>query len=249
MIEAIKSAVDIVKQFQNKKKIRGYVLTGAGVSRASNIPTFRGEDGLWERYDFEEVATLKGWMRNPEKIWKMYQEGIEMILHAEPNAAHKAIVTLEELGLVQDVITQNADSLHQKAGSNRVLEVHGNLTRVKCISCGKKQQFTEPPSVIPPLCDCGGMLRPDVVLFNELLPEKEIAQAFTIASKADLVFVIGTSAEVIPAATLPSISKSNGAKILVFNPEKTAHVDIADVFVQGPSEVSLPLFIKELKNI
>ena len=249
MIVDIKEAAELVKQFQKRNKLKGYVLTGAGVSRASNIPTFRGEDGLWERYDFEEVATLEAWVRNPKKIWKMYQEGIELILQAKPNATHKAIVALEEVGLIQEVITQNADSLHQKAGSSKVLEVHGNLTRVKCISCGKTQQFTEPPKIIPPYCDCGGMLRPDVVLFHELLPEKEIAQAFRIASKADLAFVIGTSAEVVPAATLPSISKANGAKILVFNPEKTDHVDIADVFIQGPSEITLPLFIKELKNL
>ncbi|NHJ04180.1 MAG: NAD-dependent deacylase [Candidatus Heimdallarchaeota archaeon] len=246
MKQAIDKALNIITELQQVKKIRGYVLTGAGISKASHIPTFRGEDGLWEKYDFEEVATFEAWMRNPEKIWKLYQEGIDLILNAEPNAAHKAISQLENLSLCQYIITQNVDSLHQKAGSKNVIEVHGNLTRIKCTVCDKKQMLTKSPEVIPPLCTCGNLYRPDVVLFNETLPEKEISKAFEIAAKSDLVFVIGTSAEVIPAATLPLISKRNGAVVIVFNPEKTAHVQIADVFIQGKCEETLPIFLHEL---
>ncbi|HUU76803.1 MAG TPA: NAD-dependent deacylase [candidate division Zixibacteria bacterium] len=246
MKQAIDKACNLIIKLQQLKKIRGYVLTGAGVSKASDIPTFRGEDGLWERYDFEEVATYDAWIRNPEKIWKLYQEGIDLILNAQPNAAHKAIFQLENLNLSQFVITQNVDSLHQKAGSKNVIEVHGNFTRIKCTACGRKQILSKSPEKIPPFCDCGSLFRPDVVLFNESLPEKEISKAFDIAAKSDLVFVIGTSAEVIPAATLPLISKRNGAVVIVFNPEKTTHVQIADVFIQGKCEETLPIFLQEL---
>ncbi len=248
MFESIKQAVSLVKELEAKERIQSYVLTGAGISKGSGIPTFRGEDGLWDTYDFEEVATLEGWMRNPEKIWLMYQEGIHQIFDAKPNAAHKALVELEKNGYCHYIITQNVDSLHQKAGSENVIEVHGNIARIKCIICGKFQQLKETPKIVPPMCSCGGMMRPDVTLFNEPLPEDEITKSFEIANKANLVLIVGTSAEVYPAARLPSISKKNGAKIIVFNFEQTEHVNIADSFIEGKSEKTLPIFIEMLLN-
>lgn len=244
----LESGVKIVQELKSKGKINSYVLTGAGISRASKIPTFRGEDGLWEKYNFEEVATLGAWLKNPSKLWTFYAEGIELILNAKPNPAHESLTKLQELGYCQHIITQNADNLHQKAGSKDIIEIHGNMTRVRCMECKEKQAFLESPKEIPPMCKCGGMQRPDVVLFNEQLPHDLINKAFEIAQKANLVFVIGTSAEVVPAATLPFISMRNGAKILVFNREKTGHVQFADCFIAGKCEESLPKFLKLLIN-
>jgi NAD-dependent deacetylase len=246
MEKDIEKAVSLVKKLLEKKSIKSYALTGAGVSRGSNIPTFRDEDGLWEKYDFNEVATLDAWIKNPDKLWTIYQNEIPRLFNAKPNPGHYALVGLEENGLCDVVITQNADGLHQKAGSANVLEIHGNFTKAQCISCGKKKDFNEPPKEIPPKCDCGGMLRPAVIFFYESLPEEEIKKAVNIAKSADLAFIVGTSAEVVPAAYLPSYSKENGAIVLVFNREKTAHSKIADVFIKGRSEETLPLFIKKL---
>jgi len=248
MTDSISQAVDIANGLKKKGRIHAYVLTGAGTSRASNIPTFRGEDGLWEKYNFEEVATLNAWLKNPVKIWTFYAEGIQVILDAKPNLAHTAITKLEESNFCQYIITQNADGLHQKAGSKNVLEIHGNLTRVRCTKCNSKQIFTEPPKEIPPRCKCGGMYRPDVVLFNEQLPMNLIKQSFQIAKKVDLAIIVGTSAEVVPAASLPFISKESGAKVLVFNKEETDHSRIADVFILGKCEETLPIFVEKLSK-
>lgn len=246
MTDAITKALELANSLKKNRGISAYVLTGAGTSRASNIPTFRDEDGLWEKYNFEEVATLNAWLKNPVKIWTFYAEGIQVILDAKPNPAHIAITELQEKNFCQHVITQNADGLHQKAGSKNILEIHGNLARVRCTNCDKKKIFTEPPKEIPPKCSCGSMYRPDVVLFNEQLPANLINKSFEIAKKVDLAIVVGTSAEVVPAATLPYISKENGAKILVFNKEKTDHFRIADVFIQGKCEETLPKFVEKL---
>jgi NAD-dependent deacetylase len=246
MDESIEKAVTLVKELVDKKSITSYILTGAGISRASGILTFRGEDGLWEKYNFEEVATLSAWMKNPEKLWTFYQEGIEIVLNAKPNAGHFAITDLQQKGIGEYIITQNADGLHQKAGSNNVIEIHGNFTNVRCDSCGAKSIFTEPPKVIPPKCECGAIIRPDVVFFEEQLPMNKIEKAYKIAQKADLALVVGTSAEVVPAAYLPGESMRNNAIVIVFNKEITGHARVADVFIKGKSEETLPLFVKKL---
>lgn len=246
MLDDIKEAINLVQSIAHKEPIKLYVLTGAGVSKASNIPTFRGENGLWTKYDLDEVGTREAWLRTPKKVWKLYAEGINLLLNAKPNPAHKAIAKLEEYNLCQAVITQNVDSLHQKAGSKNVLEIHGNLLRIRCTNCSKKQLFSSPPTEIPPKCECGRLLRPDAVLFNELLPQKLLQQSFKIAKKANVALVVGTSATVYPAAQLPFLSKKSGAKIIVFNPEQTDHVRIADVFIQGKCEETLPIFVDRL---
>lgn len=246
MKKEIEKAVSLVKELLEKKTKKSYALTGAGISRGSNIPTFRDEDGLWEKYNFEEVATIDAWLKNPEKLWTLYQNEITRLLNAKPNLGHLALVQLEKKGLCEVVVTQNADGLHQKAGSENILEIHGNFTKAQCVVCQQTITFTEPPNVIPPKCDCGGLLRPAVIFFYESLPEVEIRKAIDIAKSADLMFVVGTSAEVVPAAYLPSYSKENGAIVLVFNKEKTAHSRIADVYIQGKSEETLPIFVEKL---
>lgn len=246
MKNEIEKAVSLVRKLLVKENIKSCALTGAGISRGSNILTFRDEDGLWEKYDFKEVATIDAWIKNPEKLWTLYKNEIPLLLKAKPNPGHLALAQLEKKGLCDVIITQNADGLHQKAGSKNVLEIHGNFTKAQCIVCGLKITFTEPPSIIPPKCECGGLLRPSVVFFYESLPEKEIRQAIDIAKNTDLMLVVGTSAEVVPAAYLPSYSRENNAIVLVFNKEKTAHSNIADVFIKGKSEETLPLFIEKL---
>ncbi|HUT81187.1 MAG TPA: NAD-dependent deacylase [Candidatus Bathyarchaeia archaeon] len=249
MISEIEDAALLVKKAFQSKSITSYVLTGAGLSKGSNIPTFRGEDGLWEKYKFEEVATKKAWQKNPEKLWFFYADGIDLILKAQPNPAHYAITDLETNGYCDYIVTQNADGLHQKAGSKNVLEIHGNITHVRCTKCNKIKEFIELPKIVPPICDCGGMFRPDVVLFDEILPHKLIEKAYNVAKKAKLVIIVGTSAEVMPAAYLPILSKQNKAQILVFNTEKTEHTTVADIFIQGKCEETLPLFVKKLLEV
>lgn len=242
----ITKAVKLIQELTSKQKLQSYASTGAGISKASNIPTFRGDDGIWEKYNIEEVGTAEAWINNPDKIWKFFAEGFGMILDAKPNAAHYALSKLEENGFCSVVVTQNVDSLHQKAGSKNIVEVHGNFTRFRCTKCGNKTMLSALPKAIPPMCKCGGMIRPDVILYNELLPEKEIQLAYKIAQKTNLCYVIGTSAEVYPTAQLPFLSKENGAIVIVFNPEKTEHAKMADVFIQGKCEETLPIFTEKL---
>ncbi|RLI65948.1 MAG: NAD-dependent protein deacylase [Candidatus Gerdarchaeota archaeon] len=246
MNQLIDEVISLVEEVRERKKFKAYVLTGSGISRASGIPTFRGEDGLWEKYDFEEVATYDAWVKNPEKLWEFYREGIDLILNSEPNNAHYAVAKLEEMGFCQSVITQNADGLHQRAGSKNVYEVHGNLTRVVCPNCGMKAPFQYNAENFPPHCSCGSLLRPDVVLFGETLPTDILSKVFSIAKTANLVFVVGTSAEVYPIASLPHLSKRNRARVVVFNIKKTSHAQIADVFIQGKCEETLPKLVEKL---
>ena len=246
MLKSITQAVSLIKKLQKSSKINCYASTGAGISKGSGIPTFRGEDGLWEKYDVMEIASRESWIKNPEKLWKLYQEGFPQILVAKPNEAHKAIAKLESKNYVHTIITQNVDSLHQKAGSKNVIELHGNLTKVRCFQCNKTQDLAIALRTIPPKCSCGGMMRPDAIMYNDPMPEKAMNSALKTARKANLVLVIGTSAEVYPAAGLPIISKKNNAKMIVFNPEETEHVQIADVFVQGKCEETLPIFVERL---
>ena len=246
MQSEISHAVKLVQKLAAEQKLQSYALTGAGISKASNIPTFRGEDGIWEKYNIDEVGTIEAWMNNPKKLWTLFAEGIGLMLDAEPNGAHYALSKLEKNGFCDSIITQNVDSLHQKSGSQNIIEVHGNFMRFRCTDCGNKKTITAPPETIPPLCNCGQIFRPDVILFNEILPEKEIKLAYKVAQKANLVYVVGTSAEVYPAAQLPFLSKQNNAITIVFNPEKTEHAKMADVFIKGKCEETLPVFTEKL---
>ena len=246
MSENIDLAVSIVNEVLQSETINCYALTGAGISKNSGIPTFRGEGGLWEKLDVMEVASIDSWRKKPEELWVLLKEGMQQIYSAKPNAAHEALALLEEKQFCQTIITQNADSLHQKAGSRNVIEIHGNLTKIKCFQCEKVEDFNISEEVPPKCSACGGMMRPAVTLFNEAMPEEALHQAFSIAKKANLVLIIGTSAEVYPAAGLPLLSRRNKAKIIVFNADKTEHVQLADVFVQGKCEETLPVFVDYL---
>ncbi len=197
-------------------------LTGAGVSVESGIPAFRGAQGLWERYDPAEYATIGSFLRDPEKVWTMLSEMIDILANAVPNAAHRGLAELERLGFIRSVITQNVDGLHQAAGSRKVIEFHGNAEALVCIGCWKRYPSREKiREGIPPRCGCGQILKPDLVLFGEPIPWVAQDQAETEARECSVLLVAGTSAEVSPACDIPRISKRRGAIVIEINPEET----------------------------
>lgn len=206
-----------------RKADRIAVLTGAGVSAESGIPTFRdAQTGLWAQYRAEDLATPEAFRRNPRMVWDWYAMRREGVLRAAPNAGHLALVALEriitERGGTFALITQNVDGLHAAAGSRSVIELHGNIRRVKCFSCGRIAQRWEPTDDPPPRCAaCGGLLRPDVVWFGERLPADALDAAWAAAEGCDVFLSIGTSGLVEPAASLPRAALRRGATVLTIN--------------------------------
>ena len=225
------------------------VLTGAGISAESGVPTFRGEDGLWKKFKPEELATVDAFLRNPELVWEWYQHRREILSRVQPNPGHQALKDLENHFEEFALITQNIDGLHQKAGSRRVVELHGNIRRNRCLDCGQIHQdvpLTREPSV--PKCQCGGMLRPDVVWFGESLPAKALEAAFIASSQCDVFFSIGTSAVVHPAASLPLIALQRGAYVVEINIEPTALTPQAHLLMRGKSGEVLPRLVEILSH-
>ena len=209
-------------------------LTGAGISVDSGIPDFRSAGGLWSRFDPAEYATIAAFRANPGKVWKMVSEMGELISQARPNKAHLGMGKLEKLGCLHYIITQNVDNLHQASGSKNVIEYHGNASTLSCLSCGKKYKTESKRTESPPRCECGEILKPDVVFFGEPIPEEARTLSFQIASQAKVLMVVATSAIVSPANTIPGIAKKNGAKIIEINKEKTHLTDnLTDIFLQG----------------
>jgi len=198
------------------------VLTGAGVSTESGIPDFRSASGIWAEVDPREYATLGAFRRDPEKVWRFYAPRFAMLTSVEPNAAHLALAELERLGLVQAIVTQNIDQLHQRAGSHDVVEVHGSIRTSSCPGCGAVYPLAEVEPLIeahgaPPCPACGAILKPDVVFFDELLPEGAIMRAVELAEQAALLLVVGSSLEVYPVADLPRSTLVGGGKVAVVN--------------------------------
>jgi len=196
------------------------VLTGAGISAESGIPTFRSKDGLWEKYDPMVYASVEVFRRDPSKYWQIRGDFIRNYDTYRPNAAHRALVELEQMGIVRRVITQNIDGLHRKAGSRRVVEIHGSLREIICQQCGKTYLAPNIPEGNPPHCGCGGVLKPNTVLFGEQLPPEALEAAIHESSTCRVMLVIGTSAVVYPAAHLPAVAKQHGAKIVEINIER-----------------------------
>jgi NAD-dependent deacetylase len=196
--------------------------TGAGISADSGIPTFRGQDGLWAKYDPHKLASPEGFRENPYTVWEWYRWRMAVIHKAKPNTAHIALALLEKKGYIKSVITQNVDGLHQRAGSNRVIELHGNIWRARCTSCPYKIDLSAPPEEIPPKCpSCGCLLRPDVVWFGEPIPSRSWMDALNESEKCELMLVIGASMLVMPAANIPLIAYQNNSKIIEINPDQT----------------------------
>jgi NAD-dependent deacetylase len=215
--------------------------TGAGVSAESGVPTFRGTDGIWSKFKPEELASMEAFMRNPALVWEWYAHRRAIMGDVRPNAGHEALARMEPLFSRFTVVTQNIDNLHRRAGSRRVHELHGNIERSYCMTCLKQAPGLELPgrgSI--PRCACGGVIRPDVVWFGEMLPEEEWEASMAAAGRADVFFSIGTSAVVYPAASLPYAAKRSGAYLVEINPEPTPLTPTSDEYLQGPSGSILP---------
>jgi NAD-dependent deacetylase len=220
------------------------VLTGAGVSAESGVPTFRGNHGLWKQYRAEDLATPGAFARDPKLVWEWYDWRRSLIAEAKPNPGHYALAAAEARARKFTLITQNVDGLHELAGSRNVLRLHGSIWMLRCLECRREREDRSTPlPEIPPRCECGGMLRPGVVWFGELLPAQVWKDAETAARQADLFLLIGTSAMVYPAAGLASMAKSSGARVVEINIEETGLSDSIDEFLQGPSGELLPQLI------
>jgi NAD-dependent deacetylase len=221
------------------------VLTGAGISAESGVPTFRdAQTGLWARFDPQKLATPDAFRRNPKLVWDWYAWRRKLVSRAEPNAGHRALAVLE--GRVSDfvLITQNVDGLHRRAGSRNVVELHGNIGRVKCSRENTVvEHWTEVSDEVPRCAGCGALLRPDVVWFEETLPADALRAAEDAARRCQIMLVVGTSAEVYPAAALPGYAKSAGATIVEINPNPTPLSDAADYVLRAPAAVVLPALV------
>ena len=225
------------------------VLTGAGISAESGIPTFRDAlTGLWANYDPQELATPEGFARNPKLVWEWYAERRARIAGVQPNPGHLALAALERRFEQFTLVTQNIDSLHQRAGSRAVVELHGNIARVKC---SREETIVPefPENESPPRCPCGAFLRPDVVWFGEMLPAGALARAEEAAEHCEVFLSIGTSAQVYPAAELPLRALSAGATVVEINPEQTSLTRHAHFVLQGASGKVLPALLERLEAI
>ena len=221
------------------------VLTGAGVSQESGVPTFRGPDGLWRQFRVEDLATPEAFARDPLLVWEWYAWRRELIDRAQPNAAHRALADLEQRIAAQPggqftLLTQNVDGLHERAGSRHVLRLHGSLWHLRCSDCDQEREDRSVPlNPFPPRCNCSALLRPAVVWFGEPLPEQEWSQAARAAAQAEVFLVVGTSALVHPAASLPLVARQNGARLVEINPVSTPLSDLADCIVRGTAAETL----------
>jgi len=225
------------------------VLTGAGVSAESGVPTFRdAQTGLWAKFSPEELATPRAFRRNPRLVWEWYDWRRKLVVDAKPNPAHVALVEMQNLFPRLHLITQNVDGLHQRAGSRNVIELHGNITRTKCSEEGTIVSSWKDTGDVPPKCPaCGGLLRPDVVWFEEPMPEEEMQQAMTASTHCDFFFSIGTSTVVYPAAALPSDALGSGATVVEINPQPTPFTAQAHSALAGAAGAVLPELLKALK--
>ncbi|WP_456410120.1 SIR2 family NAD-dependent protein deacylase [Oceanithermus sp.] len=218
------------------------ILTGAGISAESGIPTFRGSGGLWEGVRPEELATPQAYARDPEKVWRWYAMRYAQVMEAEPNEAHRLLAELERAkGRGFLLVTQNVDGLHARAGNRRLVELHGNITRARCERCGHRQPLPPPDDFVPPpTCErCGGRMRPDVVWFGEFLDADQLGQAERAFMTADVALVIGTSAVVEPAASLGRAAKASGAYLIEINPEPTPLTPLADLSLRTSASEGL----------
>lgn len=226
------------------------VLTGAGISAESGVPTFRGKEGLWGKFRPEELATMDAFMANPKLVWEWYNWRRDLMGRVKPNDGHYALVELGKWFQSYTLVTQNVDNLHRLAGSSDILELHGNIYRNICMDCRHLHDEAAEidPSAIALCRLCGGKIRPDVVWFGEMLPVKAIDTAFERAESADLFFSVGTSALVHPAATLPLVAKRRGAILIEVNPDETPLTEIADFRFPYPSGEFLSRLLTSLKE-
>ena len=221
-------------------------LTGAGISAESGIPTFRSKGGLWEKYDPMVYASAEVFRQDPSKYWLIRGDFIRDYHKYEPNPGHYALAQLEEMQFLRHVITQNIDGLHKKAGSQNVTEIHGSLREIYCVSCKKEYLAPDVPEGQPPFCECGGVLKPNTVLFGEQLPPEALEKAHHESSTCKIMLVIGTSAVVQPAASLPYLAQQNGAVVIEINPEKA--FPGANMHIEEKTGTALPKIVDALNK-
>jgi len=250
ILHSIQKAAYIIQNAQN-----GVVLTGAGISTPSGIPDFRSSSGLWKKYNPFEVASLSTFRYKPENFFHWFSEIASNIQEAKPNPAHIAITALEEYGHISTIITQNIDNLHQLAGSKRVLEIHGSLQTATCIQCFKKfstegyiSEFIRTAKI--PYCpECGGVLKPNVILLEEQLPHNTWVSSQEACKRSDLMIIIGSSLEVMPVAGLPMVAIERGAPLIIVNKSDT-YLDVrAEVVIQADAADVLPQIAKYVAEI
>lgn len=244
--ELIRKSAEIISNSKNVVAV-----TGAGISVESGIPDFRSPGGLWSKFPPEEYATIDAFYENPDKVWELFYEIGETLSKAKPNPAHYALAKLEELGHLVAVVTQNIDNLHYEAGNKNVIEYHGNARTLFCPACKRRR----PISMLhrnhgAPRCECGGFMKPDVVLFGEMIPSQALFMGETLAKSCDIMLVVGTSAQVYPAASLPYTAKQWGATIIEFNTVETPFThSVSDIFIKGPAGETLPKVVKIVEEI
>ncbi len=244
-------AVDFPQELLSylRKCRRVAVLTGAGISAESGVPTFRdAQNGLWARFNPQDLATADAFRRNPALVWDWYAYRRDLVAAARPNAGHRALAALEARFPEFTLITQNIDNLHQEAGSRSVIELHGNILRVRCFDCGAAAETWQDETEKPPRCEtCGGLLRPAVVWFGEALPRRALEKALHAARTAQAFFSIGTSGLVEPAASLPFVARRSGALVVEINLERTPLSDVADYAFHGKAGEILPALAAALQ--
>jgi NAD-dependent deacetylase len=227
------------------------VLTGAGVSTESGIPDFRSPTGLWAQFDPLEFGSIDAFRRDPIKVWSFYKPRISMLTDARPNPAHIALAELEQQGLVQAVVTQNIDLLHERAGSREVVEVHGSIRTATCPGCGARYELEQLLALLAeadaPACPvCGEIVKPDVVFFGELLPPEAIDRAYKLARAAALMLVVGSALEVHPIAGLPEETLAAGGKLAIINRGPTPYDGRANLRIDGSAGEVLPAVVAAL---
>ncbi len=238
---------EIVQRINQAPRI--CVLTGAGISAASGVPTFRGKNGLWRNYRPEDLATPQAFHRDPALVWEWYLWRRTLIRKVEPNPAHHALVTLETMKSDFTLITQNVDNLHFLAGNKNVIELHGNIMRSKCIQCDAGYlEDVEISTGIPRCPECDGYIRPDVVWFGESLPVEAIEGARRASMSSTVFLVIGTSGVVEPAASLPRLARVNDSFVIEINTEETPLTSFCDTFFQAAADTFLPELIRTLQE-
>ena len=245
MAETINKAAQAI--CQSTKTI---ALTGAGISAESGIPDFRSPGGLWERFNPIEYGSIGAFQANPEKVWQMLQEVSHLLARARPNPAHKGLGRLQELGLLHTIITQNVDYLHQEGGATSVIEYHGNARTLSCLWCKQRYNEDELTGQIPPRCNCGKILKPDVVFFGEPIPIRALQDSYALASSCRVLLIVGTSGEVAPANTIPETAKRAGATIIEVNVEPTLLTEyLTDIFLKGKAGAMVSNLVSEIENI
>jgi NAD-dependent deacetylase len=228
------------------------VLTGAGISTESGIPDFRSPTGIWAEYDPMEYATIAAFRRDPVKVWEFYARRFDVLISAEPNAGHLALAELERNGLVEAIVTQNIDGLHERAGSRDVIEVHGSIRSASCLECGERVPLEQVvhslrTAAAPPCPSCGAVLKPDVVMFGELLPDDAIDRSFELAGKAGLLLVVGSSLEVAPVGGLPNVTLAAGGALAIVNRGPTPYDGQASIRIDAGAGETLAAVARSLR--